>query len=399
MESVQGGVTAPIGYAASGVFCGIKKRGKDLALIASNRPAAAAGMLTRNRLPAACVTWVGAVLRRGTARAIVANSGNANACTGRRGGGDCRRTAQWAAQALAVAAQEVLVASTGVIGQPLPMANVREGIRLARRQLSRTGSHRAAEAIMTTDTRPKEFALRWRSGGRVLTLGGIAKGSGMIAPDMATMLCFLTTDAPVGAVGLRRALRQAVPETFNAITVDGECSTNDMVLLLANGAAGGARILPGSRPYADFLKALREVCRTLAHEIVRDGEGVTRIFRVNVAGAASPREALRIARRVANSPLVKTMVAGRDPNWGRIAAAVGDSGERVEPRRIALRLGRVLVFRHGEPTRVPRARLLAEVDQPEVHISIDLGRGPGQAQILSGDLTENYAKINAKYTT
>jgi len=399
METVQGGVTAPIGFAASGVFCGIKKRGKDLALIVSNRPCSAAGMLTTNRMRAPCVEWAKKILRKGKARAIVANSGNANCCTGRRGEQNNRAMAEEAARLLGIPAAEVLVASTGVIGRPLPIENIREGIRSARGQLKRTGSHSAAEAILTTDLRPKEFAVHWKIRGRVVTLGGIAKGSGMIAPNMATMLAFLTTDLTVGPALLREALRQAVPETFNAITVDGETSTNDMVLLLANGGAGLPPLKKGSPDHKDFLKGVRQVCEALAKEIVRDGEGVTRLFTVKVTGAAGSAEAMKAARQIANSLLVKTMVAGRDPNWGRIAAAAGASGVPFQPKKLVIRLGKIIVFKGGEPAAVSRETLLEQVDHPEIRMEVDLGRGGAQAQMLSGDLTEEYVKINAKYTT
>ena len=399
IEPVQGGVTAPIGFAAAGVSCGIKKRGKDLALIVSNRPATAAGTLTTNRLRAPCVAWAEKILRHGNARAIVANSGNANCCTGRRGERDCRSMAEWTAGALGIPTQEVFVASTGVIGQPLPMEKFRDGIRSARDHLARTGSHSAAEAILTTDTTPKEIAFRWKVAGRVVTVGGIAKGSGMIAPRMATMLAFLTTDFTADAGLLREALRQIVPDTFNAITVDGEMSTNDMVLLMANGAAGTPPLKRGTGTHRDFLEAVRAVCRHLAHEIVRDGEGVTRIFTVRVTGAADKPEAAKVARQVANSPLVKTMVAGRDPNWGRIAAAAGACGVPFRPERLMIRLGKKTVFQNGEPARLSRAVLLQQVDHPEIRIEVGLGRGGAEASVLSGDLTENYVKINAKYTT
>jgi len=399
MESVQGGVTAPIGFAASGVSCGIKRRGKDLALIVSNRPAAVAGTLTTNRLRAPCVDWAEKILRLGKARAIVANSGNANCCTGVRGERDCRSMAEWTAGALGVPAQEVLVASTGVIGQPLPMEKLRKGIRAARGQLTRTGSHSAAEAILTTDTSPKEIAVHWKIGGCVAMVGGIAKGSGMIAPNMATMLAFLTTDLQADAGLLRETLREVVPDTFNAITVDGEMSTNDMVLLMANGGTGLPPLKRGTKVHKDFLEAVRTVCRHLAREIVRDGEGVTRIFTVRVTSAAGRAEALKVARQVANSLLVKTMVAGRDPNWGRIAAAAGASGVLFRPERLTIRLGKKIVFQKREPARLSRAILLQQVDHPEVRIELDLGRGKAEASLLSGDLTEGYVKINAKYTT
>jgi glutamate N-acetyltransferase/amino-acid N-acetyltransferase len=399
MEQVKGGVTAPAGFHASGVACGIKKRGKDLALILSEKPAAVAGTLTTNAVKASSVLWAQTVLKKGTARAIVANSGNANCCTGARGTRDNQRMVRSAASALKLKTSEVLVASTGVIGYPLPMERVKAGIAQAADELGPTGSLSAAEAIMTTDTRPKEIAVRFRHGGKKVTVGGIAKGSGMIAPNMATMLAFLTTDASAPAPVLREILRAEVDDSFNTITVDGEMSTNDMVLLLANGASKTPAIRKGTAGYASFREAVRTVCRFLAYEIVRDGEGVTRLMTVEVTGAATKGAALKAARQVANSLLVKTMVAGRDPNWGRVASAVGASGALTDPKKLTIRLGKTTVFRKGEPARLTREAILREIDLPEVKIGVNLGSGPGSATLLSGDLTEGYVQINAKYTS
>lgn len=399
MDAIRGGVTAPVGFSAAGVFCGIKRRGKDLALIVSDRPAAAAGMLTTNTLKAPCVDRARQIIQRGSARAVVANSGNANCCNGRQGVRDTQTTAMLVSRALKIPVGQVLVASTGIIGQPLPMQQVRQGIKKTAAALSRTGSHAAAEAILTTDTRPKEIAFRFSVRGKPVTVGGIAKGSGMIAPHMATMLAFLTTDAPVDRTGLLNALRFFVPRTFNAVTVDGESSTNDMVLLLANGASRVPAIRLGSPAYRIFFDAVGLICSHLAHEIVRDGEGVTRLFTVHVTGAARAEQAEKVARQVADSLLVKTMVAGRDPNWGRVAAAVGASGVPVRLERLTLRFGRTVVFRNGEPAHPNHEKLLAEVDRPEVQIGIDLGQGREEARLLSADLTEDYIRINAKYTT
>ena len=399
MEAVRGGITAPAGFTAAGVFCGIKRRGKDLALIVSDRPATAVGTLTTNKMRASSVEWAADILKRGKARAIVANSGNANCCTGRQGEKDTREMARTIGTALGVPRNQVFVGSTGVIGQPLPMNRLRHGIRKAAGALSRTGSHAAAEAILTTDTRPKEIAFRFPVEGKPVTVAGIAKGAGMIAPNMATMLAFLTTDAPVNRVGLQNALRFFVPRTFNAVTVDGEMSTNDMVLLMANGAAPVPMLRLGSRAYRDFFDAVGRVCKHLAHEIARDGEGVTRLFTIRVTGAARAEQAEKIARQIANSLLVKTMVAGRDPNWGRVAAAVGAAGVPFRPGRLTLRLGQTVVFRNGEPTHPGREKLLEEVDRQEVVIGVELGQGREEAQMLSTDLTEDYVRINAKYTT
>ncbi|MBI1953522.1 MAG: bifunctional glutamate N-acetyltransferase/amino-acid acetyltransferase ArgJ [Candidatus Omnitrophica bacterium] len=399
MTRVEGGITAPVGFLAAGAACGIKRRGKDLALILSERSASVAGTLTPHPFRASSVDWCRAVLQRGRARAIVVNSGNANCCTGRKGVQATAQMARETALHLGVRPREVLVASTGVIGKELPLERVKQGIREASGQLSRRGSHWAAEAILTTDTRPKELALRFGMGRGAVTLGGIAKGSGMVSPRMATMLAFLTTDARIEPALLRAMLKGAVAESFNAVTVDGEMSTNDLVLLMANGAGAVAPLRAGSPAGKKFQAALGKVCQFLAHEIVRDGEGVSRTMRVTVTGAADPRAASAVARRVAESLLVKTMVAGRDPNWGRIAAAAGNSLVRIDPRKVSIQLGGVAVFRRGQPLRVKPERLLAAVDQPEVRMAIELGNGPGKAQMISGDLTEGYVRINAKYTT
>lgn len=399
LKAVRGGVTAAKGFTASGVSCGIKKRGKDLALIVSDRPAQAAGTLTVNPMKAPCVDWAKKLLAQGTARAIIANSGNANCCTGKQGRKDAARTAAWTAAALKIKPSDVFIASTGVIGRFLPMDKIDQGIRAAVKTLDSTGSLSAAQAIMTTDTRPKEIALQFKIGGKQVTVGGIAKGSGMIAPNMATMLAFLTTDAAADAKTLRKILNSLVPETFNAITVDGEMSTNDMVILLANGASATPRIKPGSAAYKQFFQAVATVCSYLAREIVRDGEGVTRLFTVSVSGARTPADARKIAQRIANSALVKTMIAGRDPNWGRIAAAAGATDVAIDPEKIAIRIGKTTVFKNGEPARIPVSRILKEVDHPEVPIEVDLGVGRATARITSGDFTEDYIRINARYTT
>ncbi|MCM8811793.1 MAG: bifunctional glutamate N-acetyltransferase/amino-acid acetyltransferase ArgJ [Candidatus Omnitrophica bacterium] len=399
MEELKGGVTAAQGFLAAGISCGLKKRGHDLALIASEYPATVAGTLTQNKIKAPCVEWTRKILRRGSARAVIANSGNANCCTGKQGVRNTHLMAQWTGSQLGLPAHQVIVASTGVIGIQLPMARIRGGISRAADRLHRLGSSDAAEAIMTTDTRPKEIAVRFKEGKRWIRLGGIAKGSGMIAPHMATMLAFLTTDAKVDASLLRGVLQPVVEETFNAITVDGEMSTNDMVILMANGASGAPALRSRTRAHRNFLEALRLVCRHLAHEIARDGEGVTRLMTVRVQHAPSREAAKTIAQKVANSALVKTMVAGRDPNWGRIAAAVGASGVPLDPQRLVIRLGGTTVFRNGEPVRCRRKILFKEVDRPEVQIGVDLRSGSSGYQILSGDLTEEYIRINAKYTT
>ncbi|MBI1865553.1 MAG: bifunctional glutamate N-acetyltransferase/amino-acid acetyltransferase ArgJ, partial [Nitrospirae bacterium] len=342
------GVTAPKGFRAGGIACGIKKSGAlDLALLVSDVPASATGTFTRNRFRASCVDHSERLARRGRARAVIVNSGNANAATGKQGKRDTAEMAKRAASAFDVPAGEVLVASTGVIGVPLPMAAVLAGIERLVERLDEAGGRRAARAIMTTDSVPKETSERRRLGGASVTVGGMAKGSGMIHPNMATMLAFITTDANVSAPVLRKILLGAVDDSFNAITVDGETSTNDMVLCLANGAAGGAAVLAG-RDLDVFAGMLGEVCRDLAEKIVRDGEGASKFIRVVVTGAASVSAARRVARAVAVSPLVKTAVYGGDPNWGRIAAAAGNAGVAFRPENVSIRVGGVPIVRRGE---------------------------------------------------
>ena len=411
---ISGGVTAPHGYDAHGVGAGIKLRGRrDLALIVSREPALVAGTLTTNKLAAAPIQLCRPILKRGKAQAIIANSGNANACTGPQGLHDARTMIHETARALRIDPHLVLVASTGVIGRPMPTRRIVAALPELAAGLNPRGSRAAAEAILTTDLVVKETAVEFavprpaRCQGsalapatrKVLRIGGIAKGSGMINPTMATMFAFLTTDAAITLPALRMALRQAVAHSFNAITVDGEMSTNDIVLLLANGAARNRPIQAGDSALAAFTRALTHVCETLATAIVRDGEGAGHLVTVEVRGAASAHDAQKAARTIANSLLVKTMVAGRDPNWGRVAAAVGASGAHLHPGRVAITLGGLTVFQHGQPARVNPLHLKRMFEHPEVLISVHLGAGVSHARVWTCDLTEGYIRINAKYTT
>ncbi len=399
-HATAGGVTAAQGFQASGLACGIKLRGKrDLALIVSERPALVAGMLTTNRLAAAPIQLCKPVLRRGKAQAIIANSGNANACTGLQGLTDAKAMVEATAQALHLDPHLVLVASTGVIGRPMPIRRILPAIPEAVNALTSRGSHAAAEAILTTDLVVKEVAVECLLDGKPVRIGGIAKGSGMINPTMATMFAFLTTDAAITLPALRVALKHAVAHSFNAITVDGDMSTNDIVLLLANGAAGNKTLQAGDAGLGRFTRALTHVCETLAKAIVRDGEGATRLVTVEVRGAASQSEAQKAARTIANSLLVKTMVAGHDPNWGRVAAAVGASSAHLDPHRLAIALGGIVVFQHGHPVRVNPLHLKRMFEHPEVTIDVHLGVGTSHARLWTCDLTEGYIRINAKYTT
>ncbi len=386
------------GYRAAGVACGIKPSGKpDLALIVSERPAAAAGLFTRNRFPGAPVVVSRARMQRGRAQAIVVNSGVSNVATGQEGLRAAREMAAEAAQVAGIAPALVQVASTGVIGAPLPIEKVRKGIVEAAARLSPSGWTAAARAILTTDLKPK---LAHAECGEFAILG-LAKGSGMIMPDMATMLAFVVTDAAAEPEYLRRCLEDAAGPTLNSLTVDGETSTSDMLLLLANGARERPPLRPGSAPAKAFEAALGEVCRELADRIAADGEGVTRLAEIDVRGARSEVQARRVARKVANSMLFKTALFGSDPNWGRIVQAVGAAGVPLDPRALDIAIGGVPLLEKGEPTGGPAAIVRAEraMKRKRVHVEIRMGSGPGQARVLTTDLTYDYVRINAEYTT
>jgi len=404
IRKVKGGVTAARGFKAAGVRCGLKSKGKDLAVIYSEGEAEAAGVFTTNRFAAAPVRLCRRRLQRQTcAQSIVVNAGNANACTGERGDADAAAMAEQTASHLGLPPAEVLVASTGIIGVPMDRKKIERGIAAACRSLSRKGNDSAARAIMTTDLVPKQAARKLLLGRRRIPvlLGGIAKGSGMIHPNLATMLAFLTTDAAIDAKCLRRALRAAVEDSFNMMTVDGDTSTNDTVLLLANGQAGNRRITnPRSPDYEQFLSALKDLCQDLAIQIARDGEGATRLIRVVVEGARSREAARVVAKSVAGSNLVKTAVFGGDPNWGRIICAVGYSGVPIRPERVSLWIGRTLIVRGGQPRRQATAEAARKaLAGKEVCLRIALGQGKASATAWTCDLTYDYIRINAEYHT
>jgi glutamate N-acetyltransferase/amino-acid N-acetyltransferase len=395
---VAGGITAVKGVRAAGVACGIKAGRLDLALIVSDRPAPVAGVFTRNRVRAAPVLLCQKLLAGRRLSAIVANSGNANACTGRPGLADAELVGKWTAEAVRRPAREVFVCSTGVIGQRLSLEKLRRGVRQAALSLSAEGGRNAALAIMTTDRRPKERAVAFTVDGLRVTVGGIAKGAGMICPDMATTLCFLATDAAVEAVHLQRALREAVDRSFNRISVDGDTSTNDTVLCFATGRAGARRLTPRGTAWGRFQEALTRVARDLAHLVVRDGEGATKFVEVRVKGARTPADAQAAARTVANSPLVKTTLYGQDCNWGRIFAAAGRSGAQVVPDRLALSVCGVPVAKGGlglGPLAEQQAN--ERLREADVTLELDLGLGRAEAVMWTTDLTEEYVKENAGY--
>jgi len=389
------------GFTAGGLACGIKKTGAaDLMVIAAERPAVLAGVFTRNVVRAAPVTWTREVAAGGTCRAVVANSGNANACTGPQGEADAAEMAALAGAALGVPATQVAVASTGVIGLGLPMPKLRQGIPRAVAALRPDGWADAADAIRTTDTVAKHRSARGQAGKAPVTVTGIAKGSGMIHPDMATMLAFLATDAPVGAADLQGALAGAVERTFNRITVDGCTSTNDCVLLLAGGAAGGPALTPDGPGWAAFTALLFEVCDALAAAIVADGEGATKQVTVTVTGLATEAEAVAVAKAVAVSPLVKTALFGADPNWGRILAAAGQAGVDFDPARAALHVGDQALLKDGRHLGAEAEAAAAGVMAGRVYgITLGLGDGPGAASVRTCDFSYDYVRINADYRT
>jgi glutamate N-acetyltransferase/amino-acid N-acetyltransferase len=406
IRDVEGGLTAPAGFRAAGVAAGIKKRPAsgiaplDFALIAADTPVPAAAVFTTNKAVAAPIVVSQEHLAQSGGRAgvVAVNAGCANACTGAQGLAVAREMAALAARAAGCASDQALIASTGVIGVPLSIDKVRTGVSAAAGALSRTGSDGAMRAIMTTDPFPKSRAVTVQlDGGRSFSIGGIAKGSGMIEPRMATMLGFLTTDAQVPPDVLQSALRRVSDDTFNAITVDGECSTNDCVFLMASGASG---VNVTRDDDAAFIEGLRAVAGHLAREIVRGGEGATKLVTVHVTGAATHDDAWLAARTIANSPLVKTAIHGGDPNWGRLVAAAGRSGAAFVLDRASVAVGPVQVFVSGVP-HDERAEQAAQVMQEhEITVAVDLGTGGAHAATMwTCDFSAEYVRINAEYRT
>ena len=396
---MSGGVTTPRGFRAAGVSAGIKANGNpDLALIVSDAPAAAAAVFTLNKAQAApvLVSKEHLAKSRGTARAIVVNSGCANACTGDAGLQAAREMAADTAALVGCPADQVLVASTGVIGVALPMDKFHRGIPVAFRALSADQGAAAARAIMTTDPFPKESATSVAVGGKTFAIGGTAKGSGMIEPMMATMLAFVTTDASVPAALLDRALREAVDDTFNAITVDGDASTNDCVFLLANGASG---VAIDDKSYGAFVGGLRDVCRELALGIVRGGEGATKLVTVTVSGAASTADARKCAKAIGNSLLVKTAIHGGDPNWGRLIAVAGRAGVAFDPARARVTIGDIVLFKDGAPHDENAPAAAEYLKGKELAVGVDLGAGSATSVVWTCDLSAEYVRINADYRT
>jgi glutamate N-acetyltransferase/amino-acid N-acetyltransferase len=398
LNECTGGVTAPRGFVAGGLYAGIRKAKKDVAMIHSKTPATAAGVFTLNKTQASCVLVDKLQLQRSAScSAVVINSGNANACTGERGLNDSWTMIDSVASALNIPREQILVSSTGVIGQYLPMDKVVPGIQQLSSHMSRTGNRDAAEAIMTTDTFSKEAAVQFTIGHSVVTIGGMAKGSGMIAPNMATMLAFITTDAEIDQPLLQKALRHANGRSFNRITVDGDMSTNDMAIVLANGQAGNQPIKDHTEEFQLFLAGLEYVMIKLAKMIARDGEGATKLIEILVTGSTTEEQAAQAAKAVANSNLVKTAIHGSDANWGRILAAVGYSGIDFNPDDVEISFDDVQVLRRNYEIVLDEEKAKAALSKDSVLVSINLNQGSASARVWTCDLTKEYVHINASY--
>ncbi len=398
MEKIDhGSVISPGGFRVGHAACGIKSEGPDVALITSDTPSAAAGVFTRNRFAAAPVQWSRSHLPASDVCAVVINAGNANACTGNQGKRDVRQTADITAELMGCNAEQIVIASTGIIGHPLPMNKLESGIRSAHATLSdeQQAPRDAERAIMTTDTAPKACAVEFDAPHTTCRIGGMAKGSGMIHPNMATMLGFITTDADISPDLLQQCLRRANAVSFNRISVDGDTSTNDSVIALANGDSGD-RLTSGSDELAAFQEALQWVMQHLARSIARDGEGATKLVEINVEGARTEDDADRVARAIANSPLVKCAINGEDSNWGRIVCAAGYSGADFCPDKVQLDLGSTRIFADGLPTGNDAS---GELSGEDVKITLDLKAGSATATMWTCDLSKEYVEINAEYHT
>ena len=395
----NGSVTTPQGFKAAGIFCGIKKKRKDLALITSDVPCTPAGVFTTNMVQAAPVLLSKDVVgNNNVVSALVCNSGNANACTGEQGYKDALQMQMYTAGLLGVSKDSVIVSSTGVIGQTMPMKNVMDGIEKVIPELSYDGGNDAAEAIMTTDTKMKSFAVEIPMGNANVKIGCIAKGSGMIMPNMATMLAFLTTDVKVEKSLLQEMLTAAINKSFNKISVDGETSTNDMAIILSNGVSG-VEIFAGSEKQKVFQEALNDICIKAAKSIVSDGEGATKLITINVTGADSNEDANLVGKTIANSPLVKTAIYGEDANWGRILSSAGMSGAKINASKTS-------VFFNDLPVLLPNYQIVLDEEkaakvlaEKEFSININLNGGAGSATWWTCDFTEDYVKINSRYRT
>lgn len=396
----RGGVTTPIGFYASGMHAGIKKKKKryDVSLIVSRMPAVAAGTFTTNKVKAWPVLHSIKAIRGAKHRAILASSGNANCMNGPNGKQTVQDCVNETSRLLNVSPEEVLISQTGLIGVPFPVTAFKRAIPKLIHKLSEDGGHAAAKGILTTDLSTKEVALSVNIGGAKVTIGACCKGAGMVHPNMATMLCFITTDVAITKPLLRRAIRHAVDDTFNKMAIDNDMSTNDTAIVMANGEAGNPTITKVGKDYWLFRDTLEEVCRIMAYEMVKDGEGVTHVCTLRVSGAKNPTEAEKAARQIANSMLFKTMLSGADANWGRICAAVGASGVDFDTNQLNITFGNANVVNHGrlKVLNLPKARRILQ--RKEYTIDVTIGKGRGRAQFVTSDLTTKYVLINSSYS-
>ena len=405
MKKIEGGVTAAKGYEAAGIASGIRKNGRtDMAIVYSQVPCRAAGTFTTNVAKAAPVKWDQKIVKESEyAQVVIVNSGIANACTGAEGYGYCQDTAEKASEVFGIPAENVLICSTGVIGKQLPMDNIKMGIEMLATAKSDSieAGNDAAKAIMTTDTCEKETAVEVEIGGKTVTIGGMAKGSGMIHPNMCTMLSFITTDAAISKSALQKVLSEDVNDTYNMISVDGDTSTNDTVLVLANGMAGNEEIVEGTEDYETFAKALHEINECLAKKIAGDGEGATALFEVNIVGAETKEQAVLLSKAVACSNLTKTAIAGHDANWGRIICAMGYSGAQFDPEKVDLffesAAGKIQIAKNGVALDFSEEKATEILSQPVVIATADVKMGEAKATAWGCDLTHGYIEINADY--
>ena len=403
MEIIATGcIVAPKGFKAGATYCGIKtiKDSLDLGIIFSEHPSTGAALFTTNQIYAAPVKLSRKVAQKGYIRAFVINSGNANACTGEQGYKDAEEMARIAARCLKISEDEIIVASTGIIGRGLPMGKIAAGIKAAATSLGNTPTHgnNVARAIMTTDTKQKDIAVRLKINNKDVIVGGITKGAGMIAPNLATMLCFLTTDVSISTLLLNECLRNAVESSFNRITIDGHMSTNDTIAIIANGASG-VNITSKGPELQVFQEGLNYVTSYLAKAIVKDGEGATKFIQIDVVGARSRSDATKIARSVADSPLVKTAINGCDPNWGRIVSAAGYAGVELDESKTNLYINDILIFAKGMPTQCDLNKLGTSMKGSDITIRLELGLGNCSDTVWTCDLSHEYVTINAEYHT
>ncbi|HHV97713.1 MAG TPA: bifunctional glutamate N-acetyltransferase/amino-acid acetyltransferase ArgJ [Clostridiaceae bacterium] len=393
-----GGVTSPEGYFAAGISCGIKKNGKkDLAIVCSEDISATAGVFTTNIVKGHSLQVTMEHLKSGYATAIVINSGNANACVGKRGYEDAKEIAKITAGLLECDIENILVGSTGVIGVPLQMDLIRPALEKLVENMSPDGGHDAAEAIMTTDLVAKEIAVEFEIQGKKVVIGGMAKGSGMIHPNMATMIGVITTDANISKSLLDKALKEVVKYTFNRVSVDGDTSICDMVILMANGMADNPAIIKEDKDYVKFKNALSYVCTDLSKKIARDGEGATKLVEIKVSGASTEEDAYKVASAIAKSPLVKTAIFGEDANWGRIITAAGYSGATFNPEKVDIYIGKLLVCKNGTAVEFDEAKAKSILQSKEIIITVKLNNGKFSDKIWTCDLSYDYVKINGSY--